>query len=204
MSNTSATGGYLLPTTTVPLPSPSPGAPAFTLTQFIQSVLVGLTGIDGTLVRPKWQINPPKQPDIGVDWIAFKVTMSNPDTYSYNTLSHDEDDNPVYQYQRQEDLTLSCAFYGPNSREYGSIVIDGFQIGQNLEALQSAGLAFTSSGQLMLMPDLVNERWVEKYELEILMRREIQRTYSILSILEAQGTIISDSPPKTVVWNVNS
>jgi hypothetical protein len=188
VSNNSSTGGYLLPTSTDPIPG------GLTLTQFIQSVLVGISGIDGTLVRPKWQIDPPKQPNISVNWLAFRVIQENPDTYGYSDM---DSEGNTYS-QRHEDLRIQCGFYGPDAMHYAGIVRDGFQISQNLEVLRSAKMGFTSTGQPLRVPDLVNERWVERIEMEVVLRREIVRTYAILSLSSAKGTIYSDTTPEFI------
>lgn len=173
MSNTSATGGYLIPSSTAALPG------GLTLDQFIQTLLVGISGLDGTLVRAKYQLNPPKQPGASVNWIAFRMTQENPDTYAYVGI----DPSGIMNLQRHEDLKIQCSFYGPNSMDIMGYVRDGFQISQNLEALTSAKMAFTSTGQPLLVPDFVNERWIQRYEMEINLRRMVLRTYPILPLL---------------------
>lgn len=179
MSNTSASGGYLTPVTPSPFPS------SLTMVQFLQTVLVGISGLDGTLVRPKWQANPPKQPDIGVNWMAFNIIATKPDTYGYNYL----DANNINQSKRHEGLELQCSFYGPDCNSLAGIVADGFQITQNLEALQIAKMGFTNTGDILHVPDFVNERWIDRVEMTLFLRREIQRSYPILSVVSATGTI---------------
>jgi len=170
---------YMGPSTTTPLPG------GLTLTQFIQTVLVGITGIEGKYVRPTWQINPPKQPDIDIDWIAFGVNVLTPDANGAIQV------NPagVTTYQRHELLEIACSIFGPNGEETAGILRDGFQIPANLAALKAANMGFTEVTQARHVPDLVNERWVNRLVMSVFIRRQVQRTYPIQTFLSANGTI---------------
>lgn len=170
---------YILPRSTVPLPR------QLNLTQFIQTVLVGLTGISGTLVRPKWQVIPPKQPDIDINWLAFGILSSTPDANAY--LGVDSFNRQTSQ--RHEDLEISCSIYGPEALDVACLIRDGFQMPPNLEGLRSANMGFVEVSRALHIPDLINERWVNRYEMAIHLRREIQRVYPILTILSATGQI---------------
>ena len=178
-SNNSASGGYLLPTA----PAPAPGG--LTFAQFVQQVFVGLSGLDPTLVRDRWQINPPKQPDITVDWLSIGLTEDNADQNAYVNIK--PDGSTVMQ--RMSELNMQCSFYGPNALLYGKLVRDGFQIGQNLEALQSGGMNFKSATSLVRAPDIVNERWCNRWIMTVYLRQQTLRVYPILSLLSASGTL---------------
>lgn len=172
---------YLTPTYTEPLPD------GLTLTQFIQTVLVGLTNIDGTLVRPEWQPAPPKQPDINVNWLAFGVANLTPDAYSYVATG----DTPTNIYsQRQETFEVTLSIYGLHALETYGLLRDGFQIPQNLQALFSANIGFTEITGAFRVPELVNERFINRVTTSIFFRREIQRLYGgALTLTSASGTI---------------
>ncbi len=180
--NTSATGGYLTPTASQGLPG------GLTLTQFIQTVLVALSGIDGTLVRPKWQLNPPKSPDAGVDWLAFAIVEQTPDQNAYVGMKVVSGQG-VSDFQRQERLEIQCGFYGPNAMDKAALVRDGFQIQQNVEALRAANMGYAEIAPARRLPDLVHERWIDRVEQTLFLRRQVQRTYPVLSLLNANGTI---------------
>ncbi len=179
MNHNSSTRGYMRPTTTQKLPG------NLTLNQFLQTVLVGISGLDGPLVRPSWQIAPPKQPDIAVNWLAFGINRNVPDANAY--VGMDADGNTTTQ--RHEELEILCSFYGPDAFDISSLVRDGFQIQQNLEALRAANMGFKETTPALQMPDLINERFVQKIVMSIYLRREIQREYPILSITSANGVI---------------
>lgn len=79
-TNDSTTGGYLVPQPR-PYPNPLEGEK---LQDFLQGVLVGVTGLLGKMVRPRWQPVPVNIPPQGTDWIAFGITNRPAETYAYN------------------------------------------------------------------------------------------------------------------------
>lgn len=192
MSNNSASGGYLSPSTTNPLPSGQ------TFQQFLQTVFVGISGLPDVNVRPRWQKNPPKEPDVDTDWLAFGVTDVDSDTFSYNY----RDNAGVNVTQRQEELPLQVALYGPNALDNATLLRDGFQIPQNLEALRAAKMGFGYSSRVSHVPDLVNELWRDRYEITIYLRRQVMRSYPILTFVSASGSIeaVVSGNLKTIPW----
>jgi hypothetical protein len=174
MTNTSATGGYLSPTNTA-----LPGD--LTLTQYLQNVIVGITGMVSTAVRPKWQAEPPKQfPNPTDNWCAFAVMITNPDANLYVEEVNDES-----RTQRHEDLSVICSFYGSLSNENAGILRDGFSISQNRDALSIAGIGFTGTSGATFVPEFINNRWFPRTDITVMLKRRVDRTYSILPFIEA-------------------
>lgn len=170
---------YIKPTSTVPIPG------KLSFNQFIQTVLVGISGLSGFMVRPDWQAEPPKHPDILTNWIAFGLNSAAPDANLW--IGVDEDD--VTNTQRNQTLEVALSIYGPDFYETYGLLQDGFQIPNNLEGLRSANIGFVEITPAIVAPDLINERWVKRITTSIILRRGIQRVYPILTLLSANGSI---------------
>ena len=179
----SSTGGYLNRPVTVPIPN------NLTFTQFIQTVLVGVSGLAGELVRPDWQLNPPKRPDQNVNWLAFGVSESTPSFNSLTDLVQNGDDAPFYQSQHQESFVIKLSVYGPDSLDLYRLIRDGFQIPQNREGLLKAKMGLVDVSKAIRNPELIDERWFDRWECFVNMRYEAIRTYPVLTLVGADGTI---------------
>lgn len=192
--------------TTYMQPSPQfPTVPgSLTFTQFLQSVFAGVSGISGSLVRPKWQPKQPNQPDLDVNWLALALVGADADANAYSG-SAVVSNQIVNVTQRMEQLEVQCAFYGPQAYEYMGLVRDGFQIQANRAAMLAGGLAFVSTDKGMRVPDKVNEVWVDRWEMTFYFNREILRSYPVLTFLKASGTIetIVSGNIKNVDWAVD-
>lgn len=170
---------YLQPTFTDGFPK------GLSLIQFIQTVMVGVSALPGTLVRPKWQPDPPKNPDLLTNWMAIGIDLAAPDANAY--VDTYPDDTTVMQ--RHETLEVGLSIYGPNALETYGLIRDGFQIQTNLEGLRSANMGFVEISPARHIPDLVNERFIDRYVASVFLRREIQRVYPIPVLISASGVI---------------
>lgn len=186
MTNTSATGGYLVPESAAPLADD-------TLDGILQAAIAGITGIPGALVRPRWQAVPPQQPAAETDWIAVGVMAEEPDANPAILHKPAEDTGLGTDHMQRHvtvDVLVSC--YGPNAAGYAGMIRDGIVLSQNFGMLRDAGMSFISAGRAVLAPTLANERWIRRVDLPLTFRRRIDRTYPIRNLLSAAGTIKAD------------
>lgn len=154
---------------------------------FLQQIIVGITGMTGSLVRPRWQPEPPNLPAIGTTWAAFGVMLTTPDTYA--AIIHRGAGEGTDELQRHETNEVLISFYGPDADLYASRLRDGLQIAQNREMLFLNGMAHVETKAPISVPTLVKERWLYRLDVTWVMRRAIQRVYPILNVLSAQGSI---------------
>ncbi len=171
---------FARPSSTFP---PFPGH--LSLTQFLQTVFVGITGLPGPMVRPKWQKEPPKQEELEVSWMAMGIDVAAPDANAYLWPDSDGFTNS----QRHETLDVGCAIYGPHALEIYGLIRDGFQIPQNLETMRSVNMGFVEVLPARQIPDFFNERFIGRIQTSVILRHEILRIYPVPTVLSASGTI---------------
>lgn len=175
----SSTGGYLLPAAAI--------AEDAALDAIFQKMVVGMTGLTGGMVRPRWQVVNPKPPEPTVNWVSVGVTDDNPDSNA--AVTHiDGQDN----LRRHEEITVSATFYGPGARSYAKMVRDGLFIAQNREELRANGIEFINTGRIIAVPELVNQQWQRRYDMPIVFRRVITRSYAVLDIETADIVLETD------------
>lgn len=198
--NTSATGGYLAPSTTPP-PSDTDFA------RQLSNLIAGVTGIAGSLVRPRWQPEPPPIPKITENWVAIGVTAVDPadrGTASITHVGRAYDDLGVeVPYDGRDDLTehemitILASVYGPASGGYASLLRAGLMIDQNWELAHSRGMVLMEVGTIRHVPEMIDGRWYDRRDVEIKIRRQVDRSYPVLNILSAQGELRADRLPST-------
>lgn len=186
----SSTGGILVPGV-APFPVPIYGDPLLDLFHDTIQGIIGFT--DGSLVRPRWQPDPPNIPDFSVDWVAFGIVMTKKDWQPYQF--HDptaNDGNGAQVFERDEELTILHSFYGPNSQQLQSQYEDGLQIDQNRGLLDINGIKLMSMQDAYQLPALLKEKWVKKVDQRVVFRRRIRRVYPTLTLLAANVDIINE------------
>lgn len=187
--NTSATGGYL-PQTNTPLADQD-------LENAITALIAGVLSLPAALVRPRWQMIPPKQPSPTTNWVAVGIT------------SRESTDYPVIKHHNGGPDTLSrwsvlrCAVsvYGPGAQGLAEQLRDALYINQNFEALSSVGIKLMDAGNVTAVPDLFNMQWINRADIEVRLAQAVDRDYAILDIASSQGSITTNNDVESD-WNV--
>jgi hypothetical protein len=185
MPNDSSTGGVLLPS------SPAPQSDA-DLDAIIQSMVVSLTGLQGSLVRPRWQPVTPKMPEVNVNWCAIGVTGILPDANS--AIIHNSDGLGSDTLYRHELISVLASFYGPAAQHYASQCRDGLWLPQNNSMLRQYNMGFIDAGPIRVVPELINHQWRRRYDFSITLRRQVVRTYSVLNLDSANIELTTANP----------
>lgn len=188
---TSASGGYLAPIDATPQDAD--------FEDQLQAVVVGITGIAGNLVRPRWQPKPPKLPDQATNWAAIGVisqkvatraaVMHHPGDLD---LGNGQTSHGYDELQQHEVVEIMASFYGPGSGGYAARFRDGLMIAQNREAMFLRNMALLDATDVVQAADLINEQWIRRFDLTFRVRRAITRIYPVENLLSAQGDLIGE------------
>lgn len=185
MAQDSSTGGYLLP---ADAPAPEEDVE---LDGLFQSAVTNITGLPGSLVRPRWQPNPPKRPEPSIDWCAIGVTVQEPDAGP--AIQHRGENGGAAQLERHEDIELLATFYGPRAKAFAARLRDGIAIPQNMEALQTSAIGFVEVGPIRAIPELVNQQWNRRYDMQLRFRRKVTRVYPVRNVIAADIHLFDDT-----------
>lgn len=176
----SAKGGYL----NTALPD------EVALRNFMQEVFVGITGLQNTFVRPRFQLDPPPMPEPEVNWLSFDIRERRRDANA--VLQVVPDDETKSDLIRHEEFSTFCSFYGPSGAGYAELLLDGLELAQNRERLLLNGFGFVDSQPTQFVPEQIDERWFSRTDVSIRFRREISKRYEILCFVGANGEIITE------------
>lgn len=199
MSGSSTVAGYLLDA------GGGNAAGRDALDDLLGDVVAGVTGLDRTLVRPRWQpttatTNSPTQPPAENDWVAVGVVRRRADANPYVRHSPSTDADPGYdETQRHEVLEVLVSCYGPDAADLASALRDALEgEAQNRDALRAAGLDLRSVGEVVAVPELVNgQRWLYRADVRLTVARNVVRRYNVTDLVSAGGTVASDAGTTT-------
>lgn len=188
--NTSATGGYLRPSTKAPDDD-------LALDKLLASVVVGITGLPEERVTARMQESTGTQPgqfrvpDAGVNWAAVGVTETT--DRGPPAFRRDPSGEGSSILVRHATLELLASFYGPSSNAFAELFRDGLYVAQNREALFHQGISLLRVGEVRRLPEIDNTLRRRRSDLGATLRRKILRTYPVLNLRSAGGEIRVDS-----------
>jgi hypothetical protein len=192
MPNDSSTGGYLLP---LDEPKPLEGRE---LNDFLQGWVAGVTGLAGSLVRPRWQAEPPNVPPGATAWAAVGAQTRPADEFPL--IIHNPNGNGGNgqdELHQHEDIDVLVSFYdlGSNGQadEFAARLRQGLAINQNLEPLTAQGMGLIGIGPAIPLPTLFKTRWNYRVDLTVSIKREIIRIYPVQSVTAIDITLEAES-----------
>lgn len=182
MATSSIAAGYLVPVE--PIEADDDFA------DILHDVIVGVTGLAGDLVRPRWQPEPPTQPDFNTNWAAFGVVRTESDVFSYQ--EHDPEDEGSDIVERDHTFHVLHSFYGPLCHGYCEMLRDGLAVAQNRDVLAQHDTFVIEVQEATVLPALLKQKWVRRVDVTVLYRRRISRTYPVRTIQSVGQTVLDN------------
>lgn len=180
MSNDSTSPGYLTPVGDLP-------AYDVALEKEISRWIRGVTGLDKSLVYPRWTEPQAQIPNNGVTWCAFGITAM-PRT----GMPADIQGDASSEQWTWENVTVTCCFYGPGGAALAATFREGIYVSQNNAELNRAGLSLVDVGNLLSLPELINNLWVRRYDLTVSLSRKNIRSFNIRTLQSAPVQYFGD------------
>ena len=160
---------------------------------FLHDMIAGITGLESTLIRPRWQPEPPNMPDFNVDWVGFGVMSTEVDFCP--AIVHVDTGTDEYDALQEHEIdTVLCSFYGLNCSRYASYLRRGLFLDQNRAIFRANAVGLVEVSAFTAAPELYKERWLDRIDTNVLLRREIRFDYSVRTIQRAYGTIKANRP----------
>jgi hypothetical protein len=196
MANDSSTGGYLVPSST------GGDLNDLALAIFLQQIVVGICGLPGNMVRPRWQPEPPNIPDFGTNWAAIGPGTRKRDPFS--ATIHDPSGDGSSTVVRNRTMEILCSFYGPQAETNSELLAMGLEVSQNRELMQLQGFNIVSgAGDSIIVPILIKQRWQYRVDLPFTVRQQQKYTYPILNLEGAEATFTVDDAGQTLTESLS-
>jgi hypothetical protein len=190
-TNTSATGGPLLPENGTPTLAPDDP-----FDDLIQTIVVGVTGMPGNLVRPRWQSIPLAEPEAGTDWCAIGVIDETPDAgRPYVTHIGTEDAGLGADFVQVNDTaSILASFYGPSARGNAMALRMGLMVPQNREVLQRAHMGLVGMpSPTRFVPSIVSMQTQRRADISFEVRRPNTIEVAVRTLLSAKLMLYPDA-----------
>ena len=196
MPNDSSTGGYLAPS------SVGGDLNDAALAQFLQQIVVGIVGLSGPMVRPRWQAEPPNIPDFGTNWAAIGPGQRDRDPFS--AVIHNPAGQGSSTVIRNRTLEILCSLYGPLAETNTELLAQGLELSQNREVMQLAGFNLVGgASRPLIVPILIKQRWQYRVDTNFMLRQQQKYTYPILNLVGAQATLTAEEGTKDITESIS-
>jgi hypothetical protein len=186
----STQAGYLGPTTDT--------IEGETWENFLQAVVAGITDLDPTLVRPRWQPVPPNTPDVNTSWASVGIMETESDWNPVN-LHNGYPDPGNDLLIRHEVVRFLASFYGPNAAILADHLRDGLFIEQNRAALRANSVGVIEVQGVVRNAELFRQQFRDRVDITVMFKRQVRRYYQVQNLVRAQATIIANDFGSRVV-----
>lgn len=156
---------------------------------FLHDLFEGLTSLPGNLIRPSWQLEPPQLPELGTNWISFGIIETIDENIASEIFRGDLD----MVVARGQEVTVQVSAFGPTADNTVSLIREGIQLEQNREILRLNNIGFIETTRVINTSLEINKRWSKRRDFNLRLRRIVQRTYPIRTILSVPTAITTET-----------
>jgi len=162
---------------------------------FLHDLIAGVTGMPDTSVVPRWQPEEPVLPELHTDWVAFGVTNISTEfePYQHHVDTGDSDLGNTVMSETEQD-TILVSFYGPNVDRYFSYLRRGLYVEQNRAIMRANDVALLETTEPIRAPELIKLRWVNRLDVNLVLRKRCHFTYPVRNLVRAQAVIYGNDP----------
>lgn len=162
------------------------------INRFLQSLVVGVTGLPPTMVRQRWQPQPADQPGFDVDWAAVGPIRREREKFPavMHTTNPQDFSDSVDTIYNNEIVEVLASFYGPNKDKFTELFTLGLFLEQNRTAIFLNGFGLVDVDDVLNVPALLKERWVPGNDVPFRLRRQQIYTYKVPNLEYAQCAVI--------------
>ena len=160
-----------------------------TLHRFLAQVVSGITGMPPTLVFPRWQPEPPNQPDFNADWAAVGQISRTREPFAAVLHTTPNTGAPYDTVIRNEILDVLASFYGPNAEANDELFSMGLSLAQNREVFFLNGFGLVEVGESLIVPALIKNRWMAGVDTHFRLRRQQQYQYGVSNLSEIDASL---------------
>lgn len=159
----------------------------------LHSTIQGVVGrVPATLVRPRWQPEPPNRPNSTTDWIAFGVVRSEPDVFAYEgheVIANGDGSADSTIVERDELVYVLVSFFGPNAAANDARLRAGLDLAQNRNIMRNLNIGFVEYQAPVRVPALLKETWVPRVDATLVLRRRSVHRYQVRSLVGGDGSL---------------
>lgn len=152
----------------------------------MHSALRFVSGLDGDLVRPAYQTNPPPLPPLSIDWLAFSLGNFEREAGLPYIIANEKGECDFFRFEK---FTCHCVFYGENCQFLAENLRDGFELDYNRRVLRENGLGFIESGIITNTAEMVQNGWVRRADCDLYFTREVGRCYNVGYFASIAGNV---------------
>lgn len=156
------------------------------LEDVFQALVVGLTGLPGNMVRPRWQRDPPNAPSVSTDWAAIGLVLGAKQWDDYQLW---DQALPGYVVEGSEELRLTASFYGPSGERLLRQFDNGLQVDFNRHTLDLLKIKYKGATAPVHLPALLKEQWGQRVDAIYTFSRWCRRVYPVGYIERANISI---------------